>query len=434
MANVTDSRLSVEVVLRAVTRGRRLDRAFEAATPRLSPRDRRFVQEVAYGVTRFRGRLDFLLDLHLRKGLSSLSPALRDLLRMGAYQLLYLDGVPPYAAISQTVHRVREIAGGVSGRVANGVLRSLDREGGAVDRFPSFEEDPEQHLSTWGSHPDWLVRRWLTRWSPPEVLRLVQANNIPAPLFMRPLGSSLNDAREALAEAGLESWPVGPGIPCLRLEAGTDPAKLLGVLSGIIQDPGAALVTVYADVPPGATVADLCAAPGGKSLAMAGGGAYVVAADRSWKRLRLVRENLERVGGSVDLVVALAQAPPFRELPYLLLDVPCSGTGTLRRHPDARWRMTEETMQRLVGVQAEILEGGSRAVAPGGVMVYSTCTLEPEENQGQIRAFLARNPRFALEESGSVPGDYLDEEGYLSVKPQDQGFDGAFAARMVHRP
>ncbi len=121
------------------------------------------------------------------------------------------------------------------------------------------------------------------------------------------------------------------GVPCLQLDHGTNPAQILEVVPGIIQDPGAALVTVYADVPPGGMVGDLCAAPGGKTLAMAAGGAYVLAADRSLSRLRLLRENLARVGGRVHLVAALAQAPPFREVPFLLLDVPCSGTGNLTK-------------------------------------------------------------------------------------------------------
>jgi 16S rRNA (cytosine967-C5)-methyltransferase len=164
---------------------------------------------------------------------------------------------------------------------------------------------------------------------------------------------------------------------------------------------------------------------------MAEGGAYVLAADRSLNRLRLLKENLARVGGRVELVAALAQAPPFRELPVLLLDVPCSGTGTLRRHPDARWRLTLDTLNGLVKLQKEMLDVGSRLVPKGGLLVYSTCTLEPEENQDQVEAFLGRNPDFSVDESGIVPREYVDERGYLSVVPQAAGFDGAFAARLV---
>jgi 16S rRNA (cytosine967-C5)-methyltransferase len=385
------------------------------------------------GAVRSRGRLDHLLNLHLRKGLASLSPRLLDLLRQGAYELLYMGGVPDYAALSQTVSQVREAAGEGAARLANGVLRSLQREGGEVSRFPGFSQDPLAHLATWGSHPEWLVRRWLDRWEPQDVLRLVEWNNAPPPLYVRPLRGSLAEARATLEDGGWTSREVGPGIPCLLLEDGTNPALVLQVVRGIVQDPGAALVTEYADVPIGATVADLCAAPGGKALALASRGSYVLAGDASLARLRVLKGNLARVGGRMDLVVALAQAPPFREVPFVLLDVPCSGTGTFRRHPDARWRLTLDTLMRLVELQQEILDAGARLVPPGGHLLYSTCTLEPEENELQVREFLRRNRGFAVEESGVVAGEFLDRDGCLVVLPQVSGFDGAFGARMVRR-
>ncbi len=431
MGAVTEGRQAAAAILGAIRRGRRLDLAFDEAANGLSDRDRRWVQEASYGTTRLRGRLDYLMNLHLRSGLHSLSPHFQNLLRLGSYQLLYMDGVPAYAAISQTVDQVKHLAGSGGGRLANGVLRNLEREGGDRSRFPSLSSDPEFHLSTWGSHPSWMISRWLQRWSPEEVARLVEWNNAPAPLFFRPLNSTLAEARDLLLNRGWESRVVGPGIPCLQMDRGTNPAQILGAVPGIIQDPGAALVTVYADFPPEGLVGDLCAAPGGKTLAMAGGGAYVLAADRSLKRLRLLKENLARVGGRVHLVAALAQAPPFRELPCVLLDVPCSGTGTLRRHPDARWRLTLDTVNRLTQVQREILDVGSRLVPEGGFMVYSTCTLEPEENRDQVEAFLSRNPDFSMKESGIVPREYLDEQGFLSVIPQSAGFDGAFGAILV---
>lgn len=433
-ADVTESRRAVAAILRAVSRGRRLDRALDEAAASLPDRERRWVQEAAYGTVRFRGRLDHLLGLHLRKGLSSLSPLLLDILRQGAHELLYMGGVPDYAAVSQTVALVRRGAGEGAARMANGVLRSLQREGGDVSRFPRFEVDPLSHLATWGSHPEWMVARWLERWEPGEVRRLVEWNNTPPPLYLRPLGRSLPQAADALRGEGWSPREVAPGVPCLLLEHGTNPARILAAVPGIVQDPGAALVTVYADVPAGCVVADLCAAPGGKTLAMASDGAYVLACDASLARLGVLKENLARVGGRVHPVAALAQAPPFNEVPFVLLDVPCGGTGTLRRHPDAKWRLTLSTLRRLVELQGEILDAGARLVPPGGHLVYSTCTLEPEENRQQVEAFLARTPGFVLEETGTVPPDYLDGEGCLMVLPQTTGFDGAFAARMVRRP
>jgi 16S rRNA (cytosine967-C5)-methyltransferase len=433
MAQVTKARKVAATVLQAVSRGRRLDRAFDSVAGSLPDRERRWVQEAVYGTTRFRGRLDHLLDLHLKKGTSSLSPLLLNLLRLGAYQILYMDGVPAYAAISQTVSQVRRVAGQGGSGLANGVLRGLEREGGKSDRFPDFLSDPHAHLVAWGSHPSWLVLRWLERWSPEEVQGLVNANNVPPPLYLRPLKHSLPDAEALLSSQGLVAFEVGRNVPCLQVEDGTNPARILEVVPGVIQDPGAALVTVYADVPPGGQVADLCAAPGGKTLALAGRGAYVLAADRSLGRLRALKANLDRVGGRVDLVVALAQAPPLRTAPFVLLDVPCSGTGTFRRHPDARWRLTPEMLTRLVQVQREILDRSCQLVPPGGHLVYATCTLEPEENESQVREFLLRNSDFSMDETGAVHPEYLDDGGFLRVLPQGSGFDGAFGARMVRR-
>jgi 16S rRNA (cytosine967-C5)-methyltransferase len=408
-----------------------LDLAFDEAARDLPDRERRWLHEAAYGTIRLRGRIDHLFDLHLRKGLKSLSPTVLDLFRLGAYQLLYMESVPSYAALSQTVAQVRSVAGEGGARLANGVLRSLDGEGADEARFPAFEEDPEGYLRTWGSHPGWMVRRWLERWGPDDVRRLVEWNNVPPPSYFRPLGVPLDEALSILLAQDISVSHVEGDVPCLQVMDGTNPARILETTPGIMQDPGAALVTEYGDFPSRGWVVDACAAPGGKALAVASRGAYVLAADRSIPRLRLVKDNLDRVGGRMDLVAALAQAPPFKEVPALLLDVPCSGTGTLRRHPDSRWRLEAETVDRLAGVQGTILDAWAERVAVGGVLVYSTCSLEAEENQLQVEAFLRRHRGYRVEITDANPRAFVTDEGYLVVTPQDSGFDGAFAARLV---
>ena len=223
---------------------------------------------------------------------------------------------------------------------------------------------------------------------------------------------------------------VGRGTECLHLRAGTNPTMALQALPSLIQDPAAHLVTKYADLPAGTKVADLCSAPGGKTLALAGKASYTLAADRSDVRMRKVRENVRRTGLKVGMVVADARRPPLADADAVLLDVPCTGTGTLGRHPDGRWRLDTEAMEEMTRLQKEILEAGARLVVPGGVLVYATCSLEPEENRDQVDAFLARHPEFALEPTGAVLPDYMDADGYLEILPQSHGFDGAFAARL----
>lgn len=432
MSDVTPARRAALNVLREVGRGRRLDRAFAAHVRDLPPRDRRFVQEVAYGTVRLRGRIDHLLALHLRKGLGGTPPDLVDVLRLAAYQLLHLDGVPGYAALSQAVEQAREVSPGMAG-LANGVLRSLLREGGGPERFPDPQGDPAGFLSAWGSHPRWLVDRWLARWPFEEVSRLVEANNAVPPVFLRSLGVSAEEATERLRAAGIEPAPGPPGSPCLRLPDGVDPAAVLTLVRGVIQDPAAALVPLFADPEPGILAVDLCAAPGGKALALAERASYVVAADRSASRLRLLRENVERLGAGVGVVAGLAERAPLASAPFLLLDVPCTGTGTLRRHPDGRWRLEPRHVRELAALQERILEGAAPLVPPGGLLVYATCTLEPEENDEQVERFLSRHPDFRDERPTGAPGgvaEWLDDRGRLRVLPQQSGFDGAFAARL----
>nr|NIP56874.1 16S rRNA (cytosine(967)-C(5))-methyltransferase RsmB [Gemmatimonadota bacterium]NIR77252.1 16S rRNA (cytosine(967)-C(5))-methyltransferase RsmB [Gemmatimonadota bacterium]NIT85771.1 16S rRNA (cytosine(967)-C(5))-methyltransferase RsmB [Gemmatimonadota bacterium]NIU29596.1 16S rRNA (cytosine(967)-C(5))-methyltransferase RsmB [Gemmatimonadota bacterium]NIU34645.1 16S rRNA (cytosine(967)-C(5))-methyltransferase RsmB [Gemmatimonadota bacterium] len=267
MSRVSPARRAGLEVLEAVDRGRRLDRALAEARATVPERERPLLHELTYGVTRLRGRLDHILDHHLREGIGSVPSRVLQLLRSGAYQLLHLDGIPAYAAVSQTVEQAREDAGeGLVGLV-NGVLRSVQRTGEDPALFPDPRTDPAGHLSTWGSHPRWLVERWLARWSAEEVRSLVETSNEVPPLFLRPVGVEAGAAVQRLTEAGIEARTVGGGTGCVRLGEGTDPARALGVVPAVVQDPGAALVVAYAAPPPGARVADLCAAPGGKALA-----------------------------------------------------------------------------------------------------------------------------------------------------------------------
>jgi 16S rRNA (cytosine967-C5)-methyltransferase len=395
-----------------VDRGRRLDVAFESLAPRLEHADRAWVQELVYGVIRFRGRIDHLLGLHLHRGIGSVAPELLAVLRLGAGQILSMGSVPDYAAVSESVELARRVTRGEGGAsLVNAVLRRLAEEGGGVERFPDFEADPVGHLSTWGSHPRWLVERWVARFGPEETRALTEANNRIPQVHVRRL-----DTRVSVA-----------------LESGADVAHALRTMHpALVQDPAASAVVDFAghELRPDERVADLCAAPGGKALGLAalqraaGGegaesGAPVLAFDRSAGRLRRVRENAERVGLDLALGVALGEAPPFGDgtLDRVLVDAPCTGTGTLSRHPDARWRLEPGSIKALTRVQDGILDGAAGIVRPGGMLVYSTCTLEPEENGERIAAFLLRHPDFR-------------EEARMEVLPHRSGSDGAWAARL----
>jgi 16S rRNA (cytosine967-C5)-methyltransferase len=411
-----------------VSRGRRLDRSFDARAASLDPRGRRFAQELAYGTTRMRGRLDHLLAQEVNGGLARLDARVLDLLRLGAFQLTRLDGVPDYAAVSATVDLARASGAGRASGLVNAVLRALLRNGTGVERFLTREDDVVEHLSTWGSHPRWLVSRWVEAVGPRATEDRIAFDNRVPPLGFVPLGPPEGAVAEVEAAGGV-ARPAGRGSGALWVE-GLDPRTLLERVAGFVQDPGAALVGRYAAPPPGGIVADLCAAPGGKALYLARTAAYVLAADPSGPRLAVLRRNVARTGLPVGVVRARAEAPPVAGADLVLADVPCTGTGTLRRHPDSRWRLVPEAPAEMARVQARLLHGIAGAVPPGGLLVYSTCSLEPEENRERVEEFLIDHPEFRLEPPAGADLPDVDEDGYLRVLPERTGFDGAFAARL----
>jgi len=407
-------------VLEEVDRGRRLDVVWEAAATGVPPADRRWVHEAVFGTIRLRGRMDHLLDAHLHRGIESIPAPLLRILRLGAYQLTGMGSVPDYAAVSQTVSQARSVGGTSAAGLVNAVLRQLASEGMGPERFPSFEQDAVGYLSSWGSHPRWMVERWVARYGAEGARQVVEAGNRIPSIFLKPVGKSTADAARDLAAAAIGSEPGPEGSGTLRLPPGVDPVAVLGVVRGIIQDPAAARVTHFTGVRPGERVADLCAAPGGKGIGLAGLGARVVAADPSALRLRRMRQALRRLGLAERLVVARGEDPPLQDMDVVLVDAPCTGTGTLARHPDAKWRLRPEGPAELAVVQGRILDGAAGCVRPGGILVYSTCTLEDEENEGVVSGFLDRHREFRL----------AGEASMLRILPGQDGTDGAFAVRM----
>lgn len=432
---VTPPRLAALETLRRVRGGDLADRALERAAGGLEERDRAWTQELVYGTFRLRGRLDFMLDALVKGGVAGLGPEVLDVLRLGAYQLLEMGSVPPYAAVSQSVELAREAGEARAAGLVNGVLQSLRRRGGGI-RFPDRGRDPAGWLAAWHSHPRWLVERWVAAWGVDAAEALLEADNRRPELYLRPLGVGAAEARGRLEAAGVGSEAVPFSPDSLRVLPPAGAHEALAAVPAVVQDPASALVVRYAAVPEGALALDLAAAPGGKALGMAERARFVAAADVSPGRLRRVRENAARVGEPLGCVAADALFPPFRPAAaeLVLLDAPCTGTGTFRRHPDGRWRVRAEDLAALAALQREMLAAAAALVRPGGWLVYSTCSLEPEENGEQVDAFLGAHPEFAMDPAGGAVDDgLLDARGRLVVLPQRTGVDGAFAARMRRR-
>jgi 16S rRNA (cytosine967-C5)-methyltransferase len=430
---VTEARGAAADVLTDLRSGELLDGSFERRTARLDPRDRRWTRELVFGMLRRRSWLDALLDDRVRGGLAKLDPDLIDLLRLGAYQLLAMGSVPPYAAIGQTVELAKRRHGIGASKLANAVLRRLDRERDAL--VVATPEDPVEALALEYSHPRWLVARWIARWGANETRQLLEANNREAPLVARPYHVVREQLEAMLESAGVTVGDAPLVSDSLVLTGGVGAMTELGAFKqGLfhLQDPASTLVTRYAAIPSGARVADLCSAPGGKALELARTAGVVYAGDASFTRLARVRENVRRLDATnVIPFVGDARFPAVKGMDAVLIDVPCTGTGTFRRHPDSRWRLRISDLAVLPAVQRSILRAAATAVRPGGLLVYSTCSLETEENDAQVESFLSDNPEWRLEPppDGVVPAAVIDA-GRLRVLPQRHGTDGAFAARL----
>jgi 16S rRNA (cytosine967-C5)-methyltransferase len=433
---VTAARQVAADICADLRRGELLDSSFDRRAAKLDPRDRRFTRELVYGMLRRRGWLDALLESRIRGGFSRLEDDVHDLLRLGAYQLLYMRSVPPYAAIGQTVELAKRRHGVGPSRLANAVLRRLDREGqtGESDRI-ELPADPVDALAVAESHPRWLVARWVARWGEAETRTLLQSNNTEAPLVARPVHAVREQVEAMLEAAGIQvaDAPLVPDSIVLASPV-TALTELGAFRQGLfhLQDPASTLVTKYADIPEGARVADVCAAPGGKSVELSRRAGAVFSSDLSPGRLRRVVENVHRMElAHVFPLVADARKPAIRAADVVLVDAPCTGTGTFRRHPDARWRVKPSDLAVMGAMQREILRAAAALVPAGGLLVYSTCSLESDENDAQVERFLSEHGNWTLEPpaEGAVPATVLDA-GRLRVLPQRHGIDGAFAARM----
>ncbi len=349
--------------------------------------DRPFVQDLVYTVIR---RLRALR--HILGALVTKWPAgeLEALLYVGAAQVLYMDDVPDFAAVNETVNAAKSCGNPSIVRVVNGVLRNLVRR--RDELLAGLAAAP---LAERESFPSALVRRWQARFGEDRATALCRWHNTPAETYLAHKDGCFT-----------------------TLERGRRVSEAPGFATGefIVQDPATRLAIELLDIHPGESVLDACAAPGGKTIQIAWHGAQVVACEVSPKRRARLKANLDRVGlGAVELLDTLELGS--RTFDKILVDAPCSNTGVLRRRPDARWNWSEEKLASLVALQTQILDQSARLLSPRGVLVYSTCSNEPEENLAQVEAFVARHTGFTLVEA-------------RESLPFESGTDGAFAAKL----
>jgi 16S rRNA (cytosine967-C5)-methyltransferase len=430
------------VILRNAEEGVFVDLLLDKARESFDARDSAFLLELVYGTLRNRSRLDWALNQFSEQRVGKTDTWTRNILRIGAYQLLFLDRVPASAAVN-TSTELAKTYGKKQGYV-NGLLRNLDRKRSSLSGPPLG--DPVKRLATVYSHPEWIVRRWLDRFGAEQTETLLRENNRDAPLVVRTntLRTSRDGLKATLADEGVGA--VETVFSAAGLELNLSPAirTLKAYQQGlfIVQDEAAQLVSLMLSPKPGETVLDACAAPGGKATHLAEimqNRGTIVAIDQDEARMTRIGENTRRLGCSI-VSAAAGDAAVYQHGRYdkILIDAPCSGLGVLRRHPDGRWNKSEGTIRDRSAAQRRIIENCARLLHPGGVLVYATCTTEPEENEdvissflsGSGNAFVVDDPRPYLPEAAA---GLVDERGFLHTYPQAVRMDGFCAVRIVRK-
>jgi 16S rRNA (cytosine967-C5)-methyltransferase len=401
--------------------------------------DARLVTALVQGVLRRRATLDYHLAAFAGPHWDRLPLWIRTALRLGAFQILFLDRIPASAAVAESVELAKRYGHPGTAGLVNAVLRRL--AGGERAPLPDAAGTPVRHLAIRHSHPEWLVSRWLARYGPEIAEQMLDVDNREPCVSVRANGVRTTPAalRDALAAAGLGPTPAPNGGPVFVLEggfvAGASPLFREGLLS--LQDEAESVVTALLSLGTGDRALDLCAAPGGKAAQIAeaiGPVGRLTAVERHGSRARALRENLVgRLGlANADVVCADGSSAPFaRPFDRVLLDAPCSGLGVLRRRADARWRKDETSITSMATLQRQLLDATAALTRSGGILVYSVCSLEPEETDDVVSTFLAAHPAFVREDARPhLPPAFRGAEPVLRALPWRHGTDGVFAARL----
>ncbi|MGA2622813.1 MAG: 16S rRNA (cytosine(967)-C(5))-methyltransferase RsmB [Bacteroidota bacterium] len=417
-----------------------LDKVLDAElkTGDISGADKNLLVELVHGVMRWQGRLDWILNRYTHGNFPKSDINVKNTLRIALYQIMFLDRLPHYAAVNEAVEFVKRIRGEKIAGLVNAVLRNIIRSLSDI-QYPDKTEDAAQYLSVFYSHPPWLVKRWLQRFPKDELERFLAANNEIPPLTLRINKLKTNPSEFlALLDRQQVTYQGSSFIDYfikVRSLAGITQLDIFQQGFFSIQDESAALPVLLLDPKPGERIIDLCAAPGGKTTLIGeliNNQGSVIAVDKYEHKLNLIQQSCERLGiTSVETVTADSSTLEMAPVDKVLVDAPCSGLGVLRKKPDLRWKREPEDIAHLALLQKNLMENATRLVKPGGILVYSTCTTEPEENEFLVREFLGRHPEFQPDNASQfVNKSVVTDDGFVQTLPHRDHIDGSFAARL----
>lgn len=410
--------------------------------------DRGFITEIVYGTLRTLNTLDWILNQYLKKPVDSLPERIKNILRMGVYQLIYMEKVPDSAACNESANLARLHGHAGTVKLVNGVLRNIARNKQDI-RFPDIEKDPVRGIALKYFHPEWLVSRFIKEYGPDGAEEFCRANNVVPPNSIRTntLKITRDKLKDILADEGISSSEGRFAPETLVIEGFKSIGSITAHKSGLfmVQDESSTLVGRALSPKEGSFVIDACSAPGGKSTHMAqlmNNVGRIISADIHPHKMDLIAENAKRLGVSIIEPVVLDAVRLHDnyadKADFILVDAPCSGLGVLRRRPEIRWRKTEDQIEELSLLQKQILDSAARCLKSGGILVYSTCTVTHEENIDVMNDFLRTHKEFkadslkgVLPESLSgVPGSETLTKGFIQFLPHVHGTDGFFIARM----
>ncbi|MGB9596603.1 MAG: 16S rRNA (cytosine(967)-C(5))-methyltransferase RsmB [Candidatus Poribacteria bacterium] len=439
--------IALDILLETNIKNEKAQNILNKNRKKLTEKDRAFLTELVYGTIRWKGNLDYIVNQFIPpKKAKKLDPEILLILHLGLYQIFYMDKIPDYAVVNESVEIAKKYSISASGLV-NAVFRRALRNKNI--KYPDINKNPAEYISAKYSHPEWMVNRWLERFGLEQTINLCLANNSRPPIFIRTntLKISRDQLLKSLKDEGvsaLASSNIPESIEIKQLNKTLNSLRSYRQGWFQVQDESSMLIAYILDPQEGETIIDACSAPGGKSTHIAeimGNKGKILSFDIDSQRLELLKENCLRLG--IDIIEIINDDARnigkyvSEKVDKVLVDAPCSGLGVLRRRVEAKWRRTPEQILEFSKLQYEILESVSKIVKYDGILVYCTCTIEPEENQQVIEKFLKNHQEFQLEsvlpflpEGIRQIKDIVSNEGFLQIYQHLHNMDGFFSARM----